>query len=424
MRPHRRGPWIAALMQAASLAGAAHAAPSTPLEAGAEVAAKVAAIDAALLALRGADLAVIDYPVSGGPPSALVATRVAVAPAALAAVLGDARAYREAIPALVRAEVIQRRRPPGATDDEQLLEWELEIPLFNLKGKAWIRPRPGGVDLTLVEGDLAPGKLAFTWAPANPGTILMLESQANVRAAGWLFRRVASRSPFGAAAMNVTAAYVVLRAAAERALHPGDGRGRRPQAAPSAPAPSALITDAPALTDSPTLAPFRRGGAIAAVRRSDSGRLASVAVTAAVATPAPALLHWLASPATWSTFPGWKKVKPLAGDRIAIEDNLPFVDFETTWQLRRDRAGGFTALAAEGAIRGALFAWDVRAAPEDARHSVAVLSLYPRLEASGYIPRKFIAAEPLLEHGMALALAYVDAMAMASRVDTAPNPGK
>ena len=82
----------------------------------------------------------------------------------------------------------------------------------------------------------------------------------------------------------------------------------------------------------------------------------------------------------------------------------------------RDRAHGFTATVADGATRGAMFAWDV--APGRAGHgvgnrSVAVLSLYPRLETSGYVPRKFIAAEPLLEHGMSLALGYADAMSMA-----------
>ena len=53
-----------------------------------------------------------------------------------------------------------------------------------------------------------------------------------------------------------------------------------------------------------------------------------------------------------------------------------------------------------------------------ANRSVAVLSIYPRLETSGYVPRKFVAAEPLLEHGMSLALGYADAMSMARALTT------
>ena len=43
---------------------------------------------------------------------------------------------------------------------------------------------------------------------------------------------------------------------------------------------------------------------------------------------------------------------------------------------------------------------------------MAVFSLHPRLETSGYIPRKFIEAEPLLEHGLSLGVAYVDAVSL------------
>ena len=41
--------------------------------------------------------------------------------------------------------------------------------------------------------------------------------------------------------------------------------------------------------------------------------------------------------------------------------------------------------------------------------SIAALTLYPRLETTGAIARRFIAAEPLLEEGLSLALAFVDA---------------
>ena len=138
-----------------------------------------------------------------------------------------------------------------------------------------------------------------------------------------------------------------------------------------------------------------------------------------IALDTDALVARLAAPESWLAFPGWHRAKPLAGDQVAIDDNLPLVDFDATWQLARDRARGFTATVVDGATRGALFAWDVAPARAGgANRSVAVLSLYPRLETSGYVPRKFIAAEPLLEHGMSLALGYADAMSMARALTT------
>jgi hypothetical protein len=382
------------------------------------------AIEAALAALRGADLIVVDDPVPGRAPSALLATRAAASPAALAATLGDPRAYSDAIPSLVRADVVDRRPSASGAGIDQLINWELEIPLFNLRGKAWVRPRADGVDLVLAEGDLAPGQLAFTWIPASSdtGATLVLESQVNMRSAGWIFRRVAARSPFGEGAMNVTAAYVVLRAAVERALHPADPHARRPRGTRTPPAPAALIADASVLASSPALDAFRARGAVAAVRRARDGHLAAVSVAVPIALDADPLAARLTAPESWRAFPGWHRAKALAGDRIAIDDNLPLVDFDAVWQLTRDRARGFTATVADGATRGAMFAWDVAPASTGsaggAHRSVAVLSLYPRLETSGYVPRKFIAAEPLLEHGMALAVGYADAMSMARALAT------
>ena len=53
---------------------------------------------------------------------------------------------------------------------------------------------------------------------------------------------------------------------------------------------------------------------------------------------------------------------------------------------------------------------------------MAVFSLHPRVETTGYLPRKLIEAEPLLEHGLALGLAYVDALALLAAVQPAgPN---
>jgi hypothetical protein len=242
------------------------ATPPSPAVAAAAAPTGAAVAEAALAALPDADLVVIGPTRDGQLPSALVATRVAAPPAALAALLLDPRAYRQAIPALIRAEVIDHRRRPGAPADDRLVSWELEIPLFNLEGKLWICPREGGVELALVEGDLAPGRLWFTWKPAagdGPGgaTILTLEAQANVRAAGWLFRRIVSRSPFGAAAMNATAAWVVVRAAAALAEHPSDPRARRPQAPPDPPAPMAL--DRRALAGPPFEVLRARGAVVA-----------------------------------------------------------------------------------------------------------------------------------------------------------------
>jgi hypothetical protein len=79
------------------------------------------------------------------------------------------------------------------------------------------------------------------------------------------------------------------------------------------------------------------------------------------------------------------------------------------------------ATAVEGDTRGAVFAWEVW--PGDGPNSaLAVFSMHPRLDAAGFVERKLIAAEPLLEHALALALSYVDAAATAD--DLARRPAR
>lgn len=67
-----------------------------------------------------------------------------------------------------------------------------------------------------------------------------------------------------------------------------------------------------------------------------------------------------------------------------------------------------------GACQGAAMGLDLL--PTGAVTAV-VLSLYPRLEKAGYVPRKSIESESLLEHGLSLGLAVVDAIALVRALD-------
>jgi len=85
-------------------------------------------------------------PAPGGAPSALVATRVPVAPGRAEARLAVPKRLPRAVPAscaptssIAGARRVRCRRRAAA-------EWSSRVPLFNLKGKAWIAPRADGVD--------------------------------------------------------------------------------------------------------------------------------------------------------------------------------------------------------------------------------------------------------------------------------------
>jgi hypothetical protein len=153
---------------------------------------------------------------------------------------------------------------------------------------------------------------------------------------------------------------------------------------------------------------LRARGVLALVTRAPSERLAGVAAAVTLDGPAPAVDARLRDPAVWRAFPGWAKVRVAPGPTgpgAVVEDDLPLVDCDATWTA----VGGAEArwVATAGATRGARLGWTVGPGPGGTT-AVAALSLYPRIETTGRVGRNFVSADPLLEHGLALALAFAD----------------
>lgn len=364
-----------------------------------------AALIAALPPDGATDLVVIAQPSAPDAPRAWGATRVAASPAAIKDVLLDPAHYRALIPALIKSEL------DWSKGSAPIVTWELEVPLFNLSGRMALHNRPDGVTIELFDGDFAPGRLSFTVAPdARGGATLVVDGVLDVKRSSWLLRRIIKRSPVGEPATLTAAIYVALRAVALRAEHPGSGdawRGRASAAAPAGwlPDPRPLAGD--------LLAPLRARGVVALVARTPGDHLAGVAAAITLNAPAPAVAATLRAPTSWRAFPGWEKVQDRPGPNgpgAEVRDNLPLVDFDASWTAQPGPAARWVATA--GATRGARLGWDVyssAASTGGAAGAIAALTLYPRLETTGSIARRFIAAEPLLEEGLALALAFVDA---------------
>jgi len=375
------------------------------------------------------DTDVVLFPAARRPtsrPVVTVATRVRGTPSAVGAVLLDPNRYRAALPSLVRADVVATRAGSlPSVGPDRLLAWELEIPLFNLKGKAWLTRQADVIELTLVEGAFAPGHVRFRMAPADGGraTILVSEAQLEPRSANWIFRRVAGHDPWSETAMTAAAAMVLARAVAlEVAVPHQAGRGpARPEGPMTAPAAATL--DGSTLAG-PTFRGLRKAGVVATIHRTRRGRLAHVSAAVSIAGNPTEVAARVDAPESWTAFPGWKSVTRLAPPqrqdelKITVEDDVAFVDLDATWDVKYGPSAGATVIA--GATKGAVLQWQVFPAPPSGlpgQAALAVLSEQPRLDESGYVARKMIESEPLMEHALALALTYADVAAMADRID-------
>ena len=163
---------------------------------------------------------------------------------------------------------------------------------------------------------------------------------------------------------------------------------------------------------------FQAPALLAAVRSRGNGRLSVVQILALSRIKPGVAASLVAQPQTWQALPGWHKVIPAkpAGDCSnatcwKVDAGFPFLDLDATWKIATQP---WRALALAGACQGAEMGLDLL--PSGAATAV-VLSLYPRVEKAGYVPRKSIDSEPLLEHGLSLGLAVVDTISLVRALD-------
>jgi hypothetical protein len=376
-------------------------------------------VSAVLDRLGDADVVVVNDPQGTRPVRVLAATRVSVPAEKVRRLLAEPASYASAMPSFRRVEVVSRHEHGRGVVDLEIA-WELEVPLWNLEGKLWLRPRPDGVDLELEQGDFAPGLFHITARDEKPGrTVLAIEGFANVRDANWATRRLARRSALAEPAISVAAAYVLLKALALQAER---GMYARPSAALTAPDPSAFDGVPVGLAADIFADP---GKVLAAVRSRNDGRLLRVEVAVHTAASAATASDRSNRPEVFRALPGWRKVTPVGGkageSRVdeckdgraqcwEVDTNLPFFSLDGIWKIW---PRPWRARAVDGDGRGAVMAIDILPGKIPDR-AVVVLSQHPRIDKAGYVARKLIAAEPLLEHGLTLALTLVDAVALGS----------
>ena len=376
-------------------------------------------LTAALDVLGDADLVVLADP-NRRPTRLLLATRVAAPVSHVRAMLVDLAAYRSALPSLRRLEFEEadQRRAGSGRPREGMVAWELEVPLWNLEGKLWLQPTPTGANLIVTEGDFSPGLVRLS-ASAEPAgtTLLSIDATANLRDVNWITRRMVKRNPLAEPGLAAASFYVMLRALRLQAERVGDAPDvrRQPASPPSPPELSEL--------DGGGLARLAGAGVqapalLAAVRSRGNGHLALVQVLALSRLAAGAAAGLVAQPQTWQALPGWRQVSPAkaAGECSRaicwkVDSSFPFLDLDATWKIGMQP---WRALSVAGACQEAAMGLDLF--PSGAG-TAAVLSLYPRLEKAGYVPRKSIASEPLLEHGLSLGLAVVDAVILVRALD-------
>jgi len=365
--------------------------------------------------LGDADLVLVNDPLGTRPVRVLLATRVAASPEKARQVLIDPASYRKAMPAFRRVEVLtEREREPGLTELD--IAWELEVPLSNLKGRLWLTPQEHGVALDLDAGDFSPGRFHVTATREKSGkpnqSLLCVEGYANLRESNWALRQFLRHSVLAEPAITLAASYVLLKALA---IFIERGRYERPSAPMKAPDMSILHAGR-AWRAASLLPPGK--AVLGGVRSLADGRLGNVEVVLDLGTSVERASGRRLRPEVYRALPGWKKValesnKPDACKDVAtlcwaVESSLPLFSLGGTWKIwpRLMRAR-----MVAGETKDAVMAVDILPG-RSVGSATLVLAQQPRIHRAGYVAGKLVAAEPLLEHGLSLALTLLSGVSL------------
>ena len=381
------------------------------------------ALAAAVPVDGSSDVVLVQMPFTPRAPHVWAATPVAAPPAVVKAVLLDPPHYRAVVPGLVRTEVHAEAARAGSSPSsaqaprQMAVDWELEVPLVNLSGRVAVRERGDGVEVEMLSGDLAPGRIRFTfaarrWRHAGGGraarhrALQLVAPADHGLAAPWVSRPLSSPA---------------------RTRH----CGRWPYA------PSTRPTRAPGVPGShdtaafvaPRRQPARRSGPEPRAhgdrwvwsRARPPGGWPGWRWSSPVEKPIAFLAARLRDPDSCNAFPGWHTIRSAAG-------------------ALRGRSGG-RRQPSFGRLRCHL---DGRAGPlatmdgqrrRDARRPPRLGAVpgrrpphadgAPRLPAPGdhgWLARRSVASEPLLEHALAAALAFADSTAMKAALEATRGP--
>ncbi|HEY0706356.1 MAG TPA: hypothetical protein VGG33_06145, partial [Polyangia bacterium] len=240
-----------------------------------------------------------------------------------------------------------------------------------------------------------------------------------IEKANFVTRRLAARDALAATAMRATAFAVLLRALALDAVRTGDRTSPRRRPTVPIPVPPEPTGPAPALPVWSAWAAAAPEGnaAFAVVKSRASGRLDRVSVGLPVAAAADRAQAALVQLASWRGLPGWRDIEAGGAPGAVtwtVDSGLPFVDFDAVWSILeapgRPGAQGFRAQARGGDWVGPTIGVDLL--PRTGSRSVMVYTTTPLINRTGYLPRRLIEAEPLLEQGLALGLAFVNARSL------------
>ncbi len=298
----------------------------------------------------------------------------------------------------------------------QMFDWELNVPVFNLRGRRMMRgKRPFALELRGVSGHFRDAHEAWELYPLDGGTrtLIALYRTVDVANGGVLLKTMVELEASMEHGINASVSFVQIRDLSRHLeglppARPGHHTGPLPEFRP-------LLADATELT---ALRGLLQHGELAMIESHEDGSLRQVTVLASVAAGPGKLTAVAHRPDTWPSFvPNLVSQKVTEESkgvlRLEYEIEVPLANVEGVNRMTIHEDGSVDMVAVSGDVSRGKWRWEFRALPDGV--TVPVHYAYTDVRDASWFVKKLVEQQPLFEHGVVATASTIAVRALKAR---------
>jgi ribosome-associated toxin RatA of RatAB toxin-antitoxin module len=287
-------------------------------------------------------------------------------------------------------------------------KWVISLGITSLNGVTRNKYSPDGAIDVVATDPNDKGRFRWEFYPAAGGTVMVMYGYTDVMHSNDLIRSIVNRSPTMEHGLALAAQLVQFRAMKQRAeqlAQSAAAAARSAGEAGSKPASFDFLLDR---------------GRVAVIRSNAAGKLSDFSVLDRIYAARDKIEAIIHAPGDYVRFvEGVKQSAELSREpesvTYSIQTSIPHISWDSRYLMRWDGRGSTDGFCTDGDLRRSQYRWDLTAVNE--KTTTAVLRVRQDLGAASLILRTLFQAEPLFEHGIAVALGLVSMAGVRGRAE-------
>jgi ribosome-associated toxin RatA of RatAB toxin-antitoxin module len=364
--------------------------------------------------LRRGELALVESNPDGSAAQVVLFSLINAPPEKVYDVVMDVEAYSKFMKSVVANKIIKRQ------GDMVAYEWELDVPVFNLKGVRAIRgKRPEMIEVRGMSGNFKESRERWELfgVEGQKKTLAVFYRSVDIQSAGLLVKTMVKMEPSMEHGVNIAAGFVFIRDIRRHV----EGLPEPKAKSDKGPVPAFdEIPLGPGGFDLASLKKLLEHGQLALIQSNDDGSLRQVALLTVVDAPKAKLASVVCDPAKYPQFiPNLAKqtVTEEAKGKLKLEYELevPMVNLDGVSQMTIEADGSVDVVAIGGDIKRGRWRWEFNSIGDQV--TVPVHYAYSDVSETSWFVKKLIEKQPLFEHGIVVAASTVALTAMKARAE-------